>query len=1076
MKNSLIHLFYPASLLTGGLLAAFLSASCVKEEIDNHEPGSPILFGAVAGYEDESPTRTEYSGILYDVGSGESLKRYERIDWVKNSDWIRIFCLQAEDGPASDYSVTGDISESAQVSSSAEITPLSHYGLHWGTGTHYFYALYPAAGMKSNYQFKAESASTYSDRTVNASESMIEEVSGDATKAKITGVIPATQEVKLVRGSDLTPAKDFDEYKANMNYAYMYARNKVTAGSTGTVELAFKPLVTTFEFTLLAERDNAIASNLTQVVLRSSSTTMNKLSGTFTATLSETGDPVIASVGTTGSAITVKFPDGGVRLSETVPLKITILTLPFKQAQLRMELTFANGTTRKLELRSRNADTGVMEDVEVDACKKVYIRNVGVPEYHYYLEQDGPTVVLSDGTEAQILRHVSSSAGSVTAQYKSYRTIVGTSMQDAVDAPIYEYALAGADGNPETNADGSINWQPLNPGSLPSGLGITGVSSAQVGSTVNRTQTITIGAFPSGQQTESVNESQIHHERLVENTELYGLADNQDLSLYDIENLHSPRASGKPTTANCYIVDRAGSYRFPVVYGNSIDWTKNATVAPGWTNGHNRYAYFDGTYASGSTTTPANQTYSYMYCFTNTDCAKIKTPFVLDDVGLTKDNTEVVVVWEDVGTSANPLITVSNKVVYYSPGNLFWDPVAGAYKSSVPYIQFEVGDASLSNLYQGNALIAIRRSDVSSKPILWSWHIWVTDGDDVDGDGKGDGLQPMQVTVGTVGASGITSNQMMPSNIGWCDYSQVTRYKKDRIWYVRIRQSAGTAAPIAFKVIQSPPVTPTSYKGGDVYYQWGRKDPFLPSDGFTHSPKDDEVKGYRGLNKTAYSPGGYTITADDSSVNRAGFKRDASGYSGGCYRHAIRNPHVFYLCTFTVSDESDVWGSDSNWMPGTYHMNLWNMANLGGTTQSTDYKVKKTVYDPCPPGYCVPHRNAFTGFNTRTASPRGMGTGTILRTPVSGGTDPYYTVFPTADSRTIYFPWTGVRLASYYNETTAFLGRIYSVTKDGLSWTAAPKDRHNCIALYLDSGEVDALHGTLKRAQAFPVRPVKEIL
>ena len=81
------------------LLAA--ATGCVKEKTLVHEPGSPIVFGAAAYYDGGEETRTDYSGMLFGTS-----RRYERIDWVKDYDRIRIFCLAAEDGPYSDYAIT----------------------------------------------------------------------------------------------------------------------------------------------------------------------------------------------------------------------------------------------------------------------------------------------------------------------------------------------------------------------------------------------------------------------------------------------------------------------------------------------------------------------------------------------------------------------------------------------------------------------------------------------------------------------------------------------------------------------------------------------------------------------------------------------------------------------------------------------------------------------------------------------------------------------------------------------------------------------------------------------------------
>ena len=67
--------------------------------------------------------------------------------------------------------------------------------------------------------------------------------------------------------------------------------------------------------------------------------------------------------------------------------------------------------------------------------------------------------------------------------------------------------------------------------------------------------------------------------------------------------------------------------------------------------------------------------------------------------------SEVAVLWESFGTDVTPSVGDLVKDVSYSDG----------------YIQFSTAD----NFLEGNAVIAAKNS---SGDILWSWHIWLTDG------------------------------------------------------------------------------------------------------------------------------------------------------------------------------------------------------------------------------------------------------------------------------------------------------------------------------------------------------------
>jgi hypothetical protein len=307
---------------------------------------------------------------------------YERIDWEPGYDRIRILCEAADKGPTADYDLTGSTTVVAQKSQ-AKLKPTNDNGLRWGSETkaHYFYAYFPASGMTS----KLGNTVADTDATIAAA---------NGNKATVTGVIPAAQSV----------VQDGNVFKPDMNHAYMYATAKVDAGGASTVGLSFYPLVTAFEFTLLTPAGDPVSSNLKTVKLSSKNT---PLTGSFSATLSTDAAPVISTVGTTGKEITVTLPGTGVALSSSTAVKVTILALPVKQTELTLDLIFANGGKRTLELKKGG------DWVEVAACKKMYLQNVGVPGSLYYLDVTGPTATIAQ------------EGGSATYTVKSYRSATG---------------------------------------------------------------------------------------------------------------------------------------------------------------------------------------------------------------------------------------------------------------------------------------------------------------------------------------------------------------------------------------------------------------------------------------------------------------------------------------------------------------------------------------------------------------------------------------------------------------------------------------------------------------------------
>ena len=235
---------------------------------------------------------------------------------------------------------------------------------------------------------------------------------------------------------------------------------------------------------------------------------------------------------------------------------------------------------------------------------------------------------------------------------------------------------------------------------------------------------------------------------------------------------------------------------------------------------------------------------------------------------------------------------------------LLWQEVQGMItevKVQDGKIVFTIGD----NIAQGNALIAAKANGT----IVWSWHIWVTDRDIND-------TVPIQ-TVAVSGTSQHTYN-FMPVPLGWVDQSEDISSRTFTVTLIQ-QQSNQTSTAMVNQAGQS------TSSGTCPYYQWGRKDPFCPSDGTTSD-----------VDKTLY----------DKSGNTVAFNSESGRVSTGI---SIQNPTTYYY-------SSDSW----DWNSTTYY-DYWNATN-GETTTLNDNEVVKTVYDPNPVGFKMPSPDAFTGF------------------------------------------------------------------------------------------------------------------
>lgn len=208
---------------------------------------------------------------------------------------------------------------------------------------------------------------------------------------------------------------------------------------------------------------------------------------------------------------------------------------------------------------------------------------------------------------------------------------------------------------------------------------------------------------------------------------------------------------------------------------------------------------------------------------------------------------------------------------------VIWETEAhNEYESVVRYAFYEKGRIYFATGSKyGNALIGLFDA---SGTCIWSWHIWAVDYDPEEH--------------AEIYSSGAT---FMDRNLGAMSEGLTER---------------------------------------GLYYQWGRKDPFIYPENATSAttPKTTynlegypfEVRGNIGSDYTTLLPG-YTIdwaTAHPTTVMVRPFKKT------GCI---------------------------DSWLLAT-NPNLWGNATSGSIASA---KSKKSIYDPCPPGWKVPDRAAW---------------------------------------------------------------------------------------------------------------------
>lgn len=388
---------------------------------------------------------------------------------------------------------------------------------------------------------------------------------------------------------------------------------------------------------------------------------------------------------------------------------------------------------------------------------------------------------------------------------------------------------------------------------------------------------------------------------------------------------------------------------------------------------------------NGTTNTSAytsNKTGSnILKTFINHTGNPITSPYIKENSGCVPAKAELL--WQDApGLISNVQYNNSQMQLFVNPEN---------------YISFQVNALTIR---QGNAVIAIKDAGDN---VLWSWHIWVTD------ENIGQTIE-------------VTNHQsqkykFMPVNLGWCDGRTETYAERS----CKVKFTAGDASKeVIIKQVSASITT----GGNHPYYQWGRKDPFLPSNGLANT------------NKIWYDKDGNAHTESPQTENLS------TGIA--CIKNYILKPDVMH----------------SQYSGDNTYANLWSADNNVYT--ANDENVIKTIYDPSPVGFKLPPSNAFTGFTT-------TGNYTNNTSQINGEWDSslkgwnFYT--DSSKNKTIFFPASGCR---HYS-----LGGAVSVGSYGFCWSAVSGDQSYGRYLYFGSSRVSPLRNSY-RAFGFGVRSSQE--
>lgn len=327
---------------------------------------------------------------------------------------------------------------------------------------------------------------------------------------------------------------------------------------------------------------------------------------------------------------------------------------------------------------------------------------------------------------------------------------------------------------------------------------------------------------------------------------------------------------------------------------------------------------------------------------------------------------------------------------------LIWQDVNGLttnYTIEGDYLKFQIPAGSIA---EGNAVIAVK----SGSTIVWSWHIWVT---------------PETYGNLTTVATGSHNYHVTPVNLGWVSSNVTKSGYEGRSCVVKITQAGGDAKTFTVRQAENISVT-FSKTGNSPFYQWGRKDAFPPSNGTDNT------------NKTVYVSLG---------VDSRGWLYNVSTTS--TIGTTIQYPWKLY------------YSSTTNGAVTTTYYNMWDAQN--NTIENVTTATKKTIYDPCPPGFCIPTGNLWyyfgNGGRRDDSNWDSTNKGKTWNTDITGDA--------------LWFPATGRRGNS---------GDLKNVGLNGYFWSATPSNdrRGRCLTFHSSRW----MWNYDIRAFGYSVRPVAE--
>ncbi|MBR1699486.1 MAG: hypothetical protein IJ714_06870 [Bacteroidales bacterium] len=921
--------------------ALALALSCTKEQ-EGMEPVprgdyDPVVRFGLETYvgADAPATKTTYAGddqtyILNSV-------RYERINWnVDTTDpYIDVVQVKSETDFTKDKQKTVDYkavkiagltNKTGTKDSEADTAPVSgddKDNLYWSAikEDRYFYAVYPSPNKMNVPNSTVDKFEIGTSHTATVEGSVSPNTSGTESGTE-SDREQSYIDIKTI-GTPGTPGSPASiEYLPDMTNAYMYAAAKVDGADAGykKVPLRFKPLFSAIKLMITARDAGAQNYRLKKVELRTDLHCTDAylrlnpkykgtaLGGKFKATFglngSSTGDFTIAASDVTDTLkrLTINIPETERYLLNEDTLKVTFLTLPVEQKYLVVDYTFECLKDPLADPSDPNNWKEVRRFLTLQARNKIF-----KDEGWYELQKARKLYVRSGIPEIEYFFEVQAQ-GNLPRTWNAGSAEVSPGYYKAENF----YSV-------KSYRDSSSVLQPLRWEVIDYDEGGTGTFSPTRPTWLYLSKTQDDGTPVT---------SNLPGNKFVK----YSFVE------YDAGGVNNGLPSSfywKDPVSFTY-KDLDGNYVHPATYGNGSPDPKKGESYAYDLSSHDIYGTPYTGLKNGDLGTTANcyvvsapGWYRFPAVYGNAikggsdNVASYNGDGGTNRFGAFKNhlNNDIQGPWitKAVADGGNGIVIDGVSILWDDADDLITsdDITKPFYKDD--YIYFHVG-----HIANANAVITA----TSGGTVVWSWHIWAVANPVTN-------LATTKIEQTLLNSSGGTFNYQsvygdngeffQTMDLGqndhedtevdprFCDVRFVQKYK-DKIIdtvTVRIRQSG---------------VKDCTNVANALAYQWGRKDPFS--------------------SKSA------TVTCQNASVDNVA--------------EAIMHPNILYRASASFSWSGNL-RVDNLWNSKTdYEVNRFAFFVDGQIDGSRkDKEVQKTIYDPCPPGFCVPNLFAFTAFNDK---------------------------------------------------------------------------------------------------------------